>query len=78
MTKVVVAKIAQKPPNGGSGSVTTRSIMHNGRRTTIQVLDANSPTLGVDLLLVFKRNVAKARRRNKKLFGVPDRVPSEV
>jgi hypothetical protein len=40
----------------------------------ISTIDANSPTLSADLTALFTRNVAKARRENKKLFGSPDGI----
>jgi hypothetical protein len=46
----------------------------NGERIRIISIDANSPTFADDLEIVFRRNVAKARRANKKKFGSPDRV----
>jgi hypothetical protein len=35
-------------------------------------IDATSPTFGDDLRHTFEKNVAKARRENKKKFGSPD------
>jgi hypothetical protein len=46
----------------------------NGERIRILSIDANSPTFGDDLKIVFRRNVARARRENKKRFGSPDGV----
>jgi hypothetical protein len=39
-------------------------------------IDASSPTFGDDLRRAFEKNVAKARRENKKKFGSPDPQPS--
>lgn len=47
----------------------------SGKYERVAVLDANTASFGSDLLQVFSRNVAKARRENKRLFGSPDRVP---
>jgi hypothetical protein len=47
----------------------------SGKFAHVTVLDANAATFGTDLLQVFKDNVAKARKENKRLFGSPDRVP---
>ena len=47
-----------------------------GRYIEKFVIDSNSPTLDADLTFVFQRNVAKARRENKRLFGSPDGFPS--
>jgi hypothetical protein len=38
-------------------------------------LDINSPNFDEAFLHVFRTNVAKARRENKRLFGVADFVP---
>jgi hypothetical protein len=46
----------------------------NGERIRILSIDANSPTFGDDLKIVFRRNVARARRETKKRFGSPDGV----
>jgi hypothetical protein len=40
-------------------------------------IDANSKTFTDDLTAVFKKNVAKARRENKRLFGSPDGLPAK-
>ena len=45
-----------------------------GQVRTIQVVDADSPTLTEDLQLVFDRNIARARAENKRLLGRPDGV----
>ena len=46
-----------------------------GRYIEKFVIDSNSPTLDADLTFVFQRNVARARRENKRLFGSPDGFP---
>jgi hypothetical protein len=45
---------------------------HGAKPITI---DATSPTFGDDLRRAFEKNVAKARRENKKKFGSPDPQP---
>ena len=47
----------------------------SGKYAQVAVLDANTATFGSDLLEVFRENVARARKENKRLFGSPDRVP---
>jgi len=47
----------------------------SGKYARVAVLDANTATFGSDLLEVFRENVTKARKENKRLFGSPDRVP---
>jgi hypothetical protein len=41
---------------------------------TVRTLDARSATFGDDLLYVFGKNVAKARRDNKRVTGATDSV----
>jgi hypothetical protein len=40
-------------------------------------LDANSATFIDDLATVFRKNVAKARRENRQLFGSADGLRAE-
>jgi hypothetical protein len=40
--------------------------------TGMPALDVTKPTFTDDLTRIFKRNIAKARRENKKLFGSPN------
>jgi hypothetical protein len=47
----------------------------SGKYAHVAVLDANTASFGSDLLEVFRENVAKARKENKRLFGSPDRAP---
>jgi hypothetical protein len=63
---------AKRPPRGVGKK---RVVTADGRRETIWTVDARSPTLGDDMLYVFQRNVAKARRENKRLTGKADFVP---
>jgi hypothetical protein len=80
MTRVIVQKLGAK--NGSKrvrSSVVSKSIHKpNGDRIRILSVDANSPTFGNDLSIIFERNVAKARRANKKKFGSPDRVTQKA
>lgn len=41
----------------------------DGKRVQILSIDANSPTFGSDLGVVFRKNVAKAKRENSKVIG---------
>lgn len=41
----------------------------DGKRVRILSIDANSPTFGADLGLVFRKNVAKAKRENSKIIS---------
>lgn len=49
----------------------------HGKVSVIRTIDASSKTFSDDLTYVFKRNVAKARRENKRVVGVSDLVPVE-
>jgi len=44
----------------------------DGKMVPVLSLDANSATFIDDLAIVFKKNVAKARRENRRIFGSPD------
>ncbi len=48
----------------------------SGEFRTQLVVDADSPTFGLDLLYVFRRNVAQARRENKRVIGTASGVPA--
>jgi hypothetical protein len=56
-----------------AGSVREKRVRDpNGKYVRVLCLDANSPTFTDDLTTVFRKNVARARRENKKLFGSAD------
>jgi hypothetical protein len=42
---------------------------------TVWTLDVHSPSFDDGMLYVFRRNIAKARRENKRVLGVADFVP---
>lgn len=78
MTKVVFGEIDEneqartKPPN-----VLERRVRGaDGRLTIMRTIDARSDSFERDLLYVFKKSVARARRENKRLLGVYDVVPN--
>jgi hypothetical protein len=77
MAKVVVASLKSKP-NGrrDTGSVTEKRVRDTeGQVRMLRILDAGSLTFGEDLQYVFGKNVAKARRDNKRAIGASDVVP---
>jgi hypothetical protein len=80
MTRIIVRKLNGKAgARHGRSSVVSKSVHKpSGERIRILSVDANSPTFGNDLSIVFERNVAKARRANKKKFGSPDRVAQKA
>lgn len=75
----VVYKALKSPKAGRSGAAVTakRVVGPEGKRVTMYTVDAESRTFGEDIGYVFKRNVASARRKNKKLFGSADRAPAK-
>lgn len=80
MAKVGADRARRKVPAGSKrqkGEVVAikRFKAASGKYERVAVLDANTASFGSDLLQVFSRNVAKARKENKRLFGSPDRVP---
>lgn len=59
------------PPSVGKKRVATPG----GGWKTVFTLDVHSPSFEDGMLYVFRRNVAKARRENKRVLGVADFVP---
>jgi hypothetical protein len=79
MTRIIVKKLGKSGSRHARSSVVSKTVHKpNGQRTKILSVDANSPTFGNDLSIIFERNVAKARRANKKKFGSPDRVAQKA
>ena len=75
MAKVVVASLKSKPKGTGRGDsavVEKRVRDTDGQMKTLRTLDAGSRTFGADLQYVFGKNVAKARRDNKRVIGTAD------
>jgi len=79
LSRMVVREIRPtKPTKSDTTSVRNKQFFDaDGRRRTCLVLDAHSPTFSTDLLLVFRRNVARARRENKRVLGVADYLPTK-
>jgi hypothetical protein len=63
---------SRKPPASVSKKRVTSA---TGERKTVLTLDAHSPDFEDGLQYVFARNVAKARRDNKRIIGVADVAP---
>jgi hypothetical protein len=73
--KVVVADIANTTVPRKPTSIRKKKVHgSDGRVRNIMLLDLNSATFGDDLTYAFEKNVAKARRENKKLFGSADGI----
>lgn len=74
MSKVIVTDLGSKAgAHSKKRAVRTRTVHDSdGRVRKVMSLDLNSATFDDDLTYVFERNVAKARRENKKLLGSAD------
>jgi hypothetical protein len=74
MTKVVVADLSGKPRGRRAAGAVARTRVRDaeGHVKTLYTLDLGSPTFGDDLQYVFSRNVARARRDNKRVIGLAD------
>ena len=81
MAKVVVKKIQRRSTKGGeaeAASVGQKRVRgSDGELRTLRTLNAGSKTFSRDLTYVFAKNVAKARRENKRVIGQTDCVPSK-
>jgi hypothetical protein len=79
MARVVVGKIKNAPRGGRPESVTEKRVRGaDGRTRRLLVVDAGSETFSTDVQYVFARNVARARRENKRLIGTPDVALADV
>jgi hypothetical protein len=57
------------------GSVREKRVRDSeGKSVRILSLDANSATFIDDLTIVFRKNVARARRENRRLLGSADGI----
>ena len=75
MTKVVFKKLSTRAAKTKPASVREQRVADGkGGWTIIRTLDAHSPTFDEDFLYVFNKNVAKARRENKRVLGSADGV----
>lgn len=73
MTEVVVGSLNTKAKKGRRPSVKEKRVKSSsGKIITLRTIDSDSQTFGNDLKYVFERNVAKARRENKKVTGASD------
>ena len=76
MAKVVVTSLRSKQKGRReTTSVTEKRVRDTeGQVKTLRTLDAGSRTFGDDLQYVFSKNVANARRDNKRAIGAADVV----
>jgi hypothetical protein len=75
VAKVVYRSLSRKASPGSRAVGKKRVAAGEGRSKTVLTLDANSASFNEDLLYVFSRNVAKARRENRRVVGAPDIAP---
>jgi hypothetical protein len=71
------AKVGGKAGRGGASVKEERIRDAAGQVKILRTLDARSRTFGDDLRYVFGKNVAKARRDNKKAVGSADIAPDK-
>jgi hypothetical protein len=75
---IVVADLKRSKARKKAGSVQVKHVRNaDGKPVRVLSLDANSATFIDDLTTVFERNVAKARRENKRLFGSANGRPAK-
>lgn len=77
MAKVIIKKLAGAKRKSATRPETVgqkRVRGSDGELRTLRTINAGSKTFGSDLTYVFSRNVAKARRENKRVTGTTDVV----
>ena len=81
MAKVVVKKLSgatAREIGAKKAAVKTKLVRNDdGRKVSLLTLDTGSQSFGSDLTYAFGKNVAKARRDNKRITGSLDRVPAK-
>ena len=77
MAKVIVKNLRGGKPGVRSAATQKSFVDEGGRRRHIWTVDASSGTFGEDLLVVFTKNVRKARRDNKTIVGAADLAPKK-
>jgi hypothetical protein len=70
VAKVVIASLSSKRERAPVAEKRVRD--PSGRVRTVRTIDVGSATFGEDLRYVFGKNVAKARRDNKRVADVTD------
>jgi hypothetical protein len=80
MMKVEIKKLSgatARQVGAKASTVKVKRISNAEGSKRISTLDAGNPNFGDDLTFVFGRNVARARRENKRVTGALDRVPAK-
>jgi hypothetical protein len=76
VTKLVIASLKRKNGKATTPKVGKKRVVGpQGKTTSVWQLDARSRSFGDDLQYVFAKNVAKARRTNKRVVGSADVAP---
>ena len=77
MTKVVFASLntGRRTKSAPAAVARKRVATPDGGSKILLALDANSPSFEEGMQYVFSKNVAKARRENKRILGSADIVP---
>lgn len=70
-------KATKSTSKGSAGVVSKRIRTSDGKFFVFRYVDANSASFGSDFDSVFRSNVRKARRDNKRIVGTPDRGPAK-
>lgn len=68
----IVERSLKKRRRGGSNLDARQIVTLQGRRVKARLVDAESDTLGSDLLEAFGRSVERARRENRQQLGSSD------
>jgi len=79
MAKVVFKKLrgATSRKAGVTAAVVETRVRKPDGTRVVFTIDTASDTFSQDLTYVFGRNVARARRENKRVTGALDRVPAK-
>ena len=80
MAKVIVGKLRGAGAYASRPNGTAASKSGAGRRTdrVILTVGGDIDAFGAEFTRIFSRNVAKARRENKRVTGNVDRIPAKV
>ena len=79
MTKVVWKSLSKtrSAESAGRAAVGAKVVASEEGRKTVRTLDANAANFDEALTYIFTRNVAKARRENKRILGRADVAPAK-
>ena len=79
MAKVIVRDLGKLLTRRGRRPLPEKRVVNaEGKVIRIPTIDSNSPHFSSDLSRLFQKNVAKARRENKRRFGSPDRASQKA